>query len=92
MGEAHVCGIGTDDALRCWGDNTYGQLGGRVARPWPVEPVTPVQDEGWYSVEAGWLHTCGVRQDGTTWCWGNNEYGQVGDGTATDKMSAVPVS
>ncbi len=40
---------------------------------------------GWASVAAGGLHTVAVRTDGTLWAWGRNCYGQLGDGTTTDR-------
>jgi alpha-tubulin suppressor-like RCC1 family protein len=32
-----------------------------------------------------------IKTDGSLWAWGNNEYGQLGDGTTTDRLSPVPV-
>ena len=34
----------------------------------------------WASISTGGRFTCGVRTDGSAWCWGNNHYGQLGDG------------
>jgi alpha-tubulin suppressor-like RCC1 family protein len=36
---------------------------------------------------AGSAHTCGVQHDGTLWCWGDNFYGQLGDGGTTMQLS-----
>jgi alpha-tubulin suppressor-like RCC1 family protein len=41
------------------------------------------------SLKAGELSTCGVTSDGAAWCWGDNEYGQLGDGSFAS--SNVPV-
>jgi alpha-tubulin suppressor-like RCC1 family protein len=43
----------------------------------------------WVSITAGHNHDCGVKTDGTAWCWGFNERGQLGDGV-TD-ASTLPV-
>lgn len=40
-------------------------------------------------VDTGAGHTCAVRTDGTVWCWGANDGGQLGDGTTTDQV--IPV-
>jgi alpha-tubulin suppressor-like RCC1 family protein len=79
LGNEHACGIRTDDKLRCWGDNTYGQLGldpSGGAKPDP----TLIGNSLWRSVSAGNRHTCGIQSDKSLWCWGKNEYGQLGIG------------
>jgi alpha-tubulin suppressor-like RCC1 family protein len=90
-GGNHTCGVKTDGTLWCWGDNFYGQLGiGSVAGV-----LTPTQvgtATNWVSVSsAGGVHTCGVKTDGTLWCWGRNEFGQLGDGTTVDKNTPTQV-
>src|SRR5262249_10800673 len=46
-------------------------------------------DHDWASVSAGDQMQCAIKTDGSLWCWGNNRWGSVGDGTTTD--STVPV-
>jgi Regulator of chromosome condensation (RCC1) repeat len=43
-------------------------------------------------VAAGAHHTCAVLSDGAVRCWGQNDQGQVGDGTTTNRLTAIPVS
>jgi alpha-tubulin suppressor-like RCC1 family protein len=38
-------------------------------------------------VTAGFNHTCAWRTDGRIWCWGGNEFGQLGDGTTTNRTT-----
>ena len=55
--------------------------------PSPVAPAPPV-----VAVEAGDLHACAVTTDGRIFCWGDNDQGALGDGTATTRFTAdVPV-
>jgi alpha-tubulin suppressor-like RCC1 family protein len=43
-------------------------------------------------VALGAYHSCARKQDGTLWCWGNNAYGQLGDGTTASKSTPVEVT
>jgi alpha-tubulin suppressor-like RCC1 family protein len=43
------------------------------------------------AVTAGGEHTCALRDDGTAWCWGRNDLGQLGDGTTEDRIEPVQV-
>ena len=45
----------------------------------------------WASVETGDFHTCATRQDGSLFCWGNNNQGQLADGTTTNRPSPTQV-
>ena len=43
----------------------------------PAQSATGV----WTALDVGANHSCGIRDDGSLWCWGDNTYGQLGDGT-----------
>jgi alpha-tubulin suppressor-like RCC1 family protein len=102
-GGRHSCGVAVDGTGYCWGDNRVGQLGTSVtgstciiennALPPGSCHVDPVMVEGghrWSSIEAGGFHTCGITQDGESYCWGAGSLGQLGSGNTLD--SSVPVS
>ena len=81
----------------CWGLGTSGQLGNGASLTSTVPkqvvtsdgPLTGVVDITSHHTNG---HTCAVRNDGTTWCWGaNSAVGQLGDGTTTVKNIAVQV-
>ncbi|CAH1202544.1 hypothetical protein PAECIP111893_01827 [Paenibacillus plantiphilus] len=81
-------GIKDDGTLWGWGDNLSGQLGLGPERMNDTQRKLPVLVEGIQEVEevsAGLEHTISLKQDGTVWAWGNNDYGQLGIGTHTLK-------
>jgi len=85
---AHGCAV-LDRDLYCWGDDSDGQLGleTRPASGFQVRPALVALGTGWQTVAVGTRHTCGVRLDGSLWCWGNGDEGQAGPGGS----SPVPV-
>ncbi|HEY5948164.1 MAG TPA: hypothetical protein VIV40_21860, partial [Kofleriaceae bacterium] len=54
----------------------------------PSDPVPPACSK---AIAAGGGHSCAVRNDGTVWCWGRNDFGQLGDGSAADSDLPVQV-
>ena len=59
--------------------------------PTASSPVQVGTATDWASVAAGDYHTVAVKTDGTLWAWGDNGYGQLGDGTTTNHSSPVQV-
>lgn len=91
-GDDHTCATRTDGTLWCWGSNSDGQLGDGTDAGYRLTPVQVVGGIAiWASVSSGYLHTCARRGDDTLWCWGNNGYGQLGDGTSQSKFFPVQV-
>jgi alpha-tubulin suppressor-like RCC1 family protein len=88
-GVAHTVAIKSNGTLWAWGDNTYGQLGNgtTTANNVPVQENTLATD--WVAVAAGAYYTVAIKSDGTLWAWGDNTYGQLGNGTTT--ASNIPV-
>lgn len=73
-GWRHACALGSDQRARCWGDNTYGELGdGTPVSMTEKTSAGPVQviGTGWTSISAGGGSTCGLKQNHTAWCWGD---------------------
>jgi alpha-tubulin suppressor-like RCC1 family protein len=90
-GEEHSCAVLVGGALRCWGRNTYGQLGDGSFE----DRLLPVSVQGIAAgataVAAGHYHSCAV-QNGAALCWGRNELGQLGDGQFGGRATPAPVS
>lgn len=88
-GQSHSAAVKTDGTLWLWGNNSHGQLGNNntTVRSSPVQTVSA--GNNWKLVACGRYHTAAIKTDGTLWCWGRNEFGQLGDNTLTNKSSPV---
>jgi alpha-tubulin suppressor-like RCC1 family protein len=90
-GGTHACGIAAGVGY-CWGHDDFGQLGDarRINSTTPIPVVTGAGPMSFASISAGFRHTCGIASDGTAYCWGNNEFGQLGNGT--NSVSEMPTA
>lgn len=89
-GSKHSCAISDKNAVICWGDNSYGQLGDGTN----ASRVTPVKiklTDSISSMALGSSHSCALNFTQDVYCWGANSFGQLGDGTTTDSMLPVKV-
>ena len=87
----NVLAIKTDGTLWAWGANGAGQLGDGtiIHRSSPVQIGTGTN---WADISTGNIqHTSATKTDGTLWSWGENNYGQLGDGTVINKSSPVQI-
>ena len=90
-GTDHTCGVTTDDRVYCWGDNVFGQLGngGTTQSGYPeLSPVAVAGTLRFQGVTAGHTHTCGRTTTNRAYCWGGDQWGQIGDGAASDGCPA----
>lgn len=77
-----------------WGYNANGQLGEGtlISRPTPIAGLAVNYPAGGYKALAlGLAHTLALGTDGVLWGWGNNFYGQLGDGTHTERYERVQI-
>jgi alpha-tubulin suppressor-like RCC1 family protein len=88
---SHTCGFTASGTGYCWGFNPLGGLGNGTKNDSPV-PV-PVQGGlAFVQIIAGGLgHTCGRTDSGKTYCWGDNAFGQVGDGSRVERTTPTPI-
>jgi alpha-tubulin suppressor-like RCC1 family protein len=104
LSHSHACGLRAG-ALHCWGINHDGELGlgDRSAR---LAPQRVGSASDWTAVSAGGAylaggsggsleryasHTCGLRGVGQLHCWGANAWGELGDGTTTDRLQPTRI-
>ena len=95
-GSHHALAIGQDGAAWAWGFNNFGQLGnGTITnQPRPKQVGNPTNSSQPFQVaqiNAGTLHSLAVDQNGTAWAWGWNVYGQLGDGTTSNRSTPTRV-
>lgn len=103
-GKYHTCGLTPAGDAWCWGRNDYGQLGDNNRTAFNTGATSPVQvvldGKKLRSLTLGELFTCGVEatqgtpvgpsaSPGTVWCWGDNAFGQIGNGIAAGGNAPV---
>jgi hypothetical protein len=93
VGGSHACAA-PDDAsapVLCWGSNTKGQLGNGFDGGASTRPVAVPGLAGVKQVVAMSSGNCALKTDGTVWCWGADDFGQLGRGTGGGDPSSVPL-
>ncbi|MCA9507292.1 MAG: hypothetical protein KC505_02580 [Myxococcales bacterium] len=88
LGGHHSCALTSDYEVKCWGLNSSGQLGQNHSynlgdNPFEVADIEPIEvnsEHEVHAITAGAEHTCALLDDGSIKCWGNNSYGQLGQG------------
>ena len=90
----HSCALHESGAISCWGNNYYGQLG-NGQRGYDLVSSVPMQVADITDATAittGSWHSCALHESGAISCWGNNYYGQLGNGQrGYDLVSSVPM-
>lgn len=78
MGTSHGCALTKAGQVWCWGNNRYGQIGNGDRTDSEVPPTRVPRIGAAEQISVGSNHSCARLLDGTTWCWGSSEFGQVG--------------
>lgn len=93
---SHSLALGGDGKVFAWGDNGSGQLGDntKVLKKFPikvlgvnkVDPLNNIRE-----VSAGPATSLALGANGKVYAWGNNDFGQLGDGTTTSRTTPIEV-
>ncbi len=98
-GTDHECGLTAGREIYCWGWNSDGRAGPARRDGAPATPIvlpggaTPVAlTAGGDDTDGLMGHSCALSAAGEAFCWGNNTFGQLGDGTTETRPNPMPVS
>jgi len=80
IGGRHTCVLYNTGDMKCWGDNSNGQLGilDTKFNELPAEKVLMPMNKAVKQICAGKNHTCALLENGRPYCWGDNSKGQLG--------------
>jgi alpha-tubulin suppressor-like RCC1 family protein len=91
-GRSHTCAVTVGNDAFCWGSNNWGQVGiGGTVSDAVTAPQKVETNAQFRTIAAGLGHTCALTTGNTAYCWGLNNYGQLGDGTKNRHLRPVAV-
>jgi len=86
LSQGHICVIDSSRQTWCWGANHIGQLGSGdpFLGPSSATPIPVTGEQRFVQVVAAPRHSCGLTATQRAWCWGANEFGQLGSPAVRD--------
>lgn len=90
-GRYHTCLITPSRGVQCWGRNSNGQVGDGTQLPHSRPINVSGLSSGVTALALGAEHTCALLQHGGVQCWGSNQFGQLGDGATTERLTPTAV-
>ncbi len=91
-GYYHQCAVRAGGTAVCWGAGAQGQIGDGTTTPFRSTPIAVSGLTSVAEISAGGFSTCARTTTGAASCWGDNGFGQVGDGTQTNRSLPTPVT
>ena len=102
VGAIHTCGLTVSGAAYCWGLDYYGELGagtpgaqicGFEGVPCSTTPLAVAGGRSFSSLAGGWGESCALQKsDAAAYCWGDNTYGALGNGSTANSRTPVAVT
>ena len=90
-GGSYTCALLQTGGVKCWGYNGYGQVGDGTTSERDLAANVSGLTSGVSAISAGNSHTCALMQTGGVKCWGDNDYGELGNGTTSEQFAPVDV-
>ena len=91
-GANHTCALLVDSTVECWGDNNSGEIGDGTSGNVVSTPTKVPGLNGVTQISSGDEFSCALLNNTQAWCWGNNAYGAMGNGTSGNSwLGPVPV-
>src|SRR4029079_7506975 len=87
-----TCGLTSEGKAYCWGYNGWGALGGNTNVSQSPTPIAVATNQTFRSITAGSDHACAITFDNVAYCWGNNDWRQLGTGTSATASAPVAVA
>jgi alpha-tubulin suppressor-like RCC1 family protein len=84
--------VTAENRAYCWGDNGLGQLGDGTNAYYRYTPVAVAGGRRFRHIRAGGYHTCAINLYDKVFCWGDNGWGQLGDGTGVSRPLPTKVA
>ena len=91
-GGGHSLALKSNGSVWAWGGDTSGQLGNGSLNDTAIPIAVSSLRSGVVAIAAGLNHSLALKSDGSVWAWGNNERGQLGNGTTTGSNVPLAVS
>ena len=92
----HSCVIASDDKAYCWGHNGFGQLGNNNTvnslTPVAVDTAGVLASKTIKQIASGGISSCVIASEDKAYCWGSNNFGQLGNGNLKNSSTPTPVS
>ncbi|MFA5931052.1 MAG: hypothetical protein WC821_01945 [archaeon] len=90
------CALTIDKTVKCWGYNAYGQVGDQTNTqrdsPTPVKDISNVKKVVMRGATYGYEHVCALLENENVYCWGYNQFGQLGNESTDNKNVPTLVS
>jgi len=91
VGDNHTLAIKNDGTLWSWGRNNSNKLGYTTYFNYNDTPKQVGSSTNWKDIAVNYNESFALKTDGTLWAWGNNNSGQLGDGTTTNRLTPTQI-